>query len=83
MYIHLGSLEAESSTSILDDMIFKVLKKVESTNDNPKDILGDISGMNQKFESYAIVVKLIEQQLGQIFIYLNQRNKCTLPSNKV
>ena len=64
-------------------MMSKIMKKFDSNEDNLKEIRGDISSMNQKVESHATSIKLIEQQIGQISAYLNPRQKGTLPSNTV
>ena len=49
----------------------KMMKKFDSNEDNLKEIRGDLSSMNQKVESNATSIKLIEQQMGQISSSLN------------
>lgn len=45
-------------------MMTMMMKKYDFTEENLKEISTDISGMNQKVESYASSNKHIEQQLG-------------------
>lgn len=54
-------------------MMEKVLKKVENSDENIKEMCGDILGMSQKVDSHDITIKQLELQLGQVSIALNQR----------
>lgn len=71
------SHELELSNYRLEYMLAKVLKNIESNDDNLKEILADIFGINQKVDSHATTIKQLEQQMGQIFSSLNQWNKAS------
>ncbi|XP_015160357.1 uncharacterized protein [Solanum tuberosum] len=60
-----------SSESKLEDMMAKVLQKVESTNAGVKEMRGDFSSMSQLVDSHTTSIKQIEQQLGKLLTSLN------------
>ncbi|KAK4708460.1 hypothetical protein R3W88_029385 [Solanum pinnatisectum] len=69
-----------SNGSNLEDMMAKVLQKIESTDAGVKEIRGDFSSMSQFVNSHTTSIKQIEQQLGQLSASLNQRKNGSLPS---
>ncbi|KAK4733818.1 hypothetical protein R3W88_008079 [Solanum pinnatisectum] len=70
-----------SSGSKLEDMMAKVLQKVESTDVGVKEMRGDFSSTSQLVDSHTTSIKNIEQQLGQLSASLNQRKNGSLPSD--
>ncbi|KAK4721306.1 hypothetical protein R3W88_011539 [Solanum pinnatisectum] len=60
-----------SSGSKLEDMLAKVLQKVESTDVGVKEMKSDFSSMSQLVDSYTTSIKQIEQQLGKLLASLN------------
>ncbi|KAK4724715.1 hypothetical protein R3W88_027494 [Solanum pinnatisectum] len=86
MYVPLGKRDwasGSSSRSKLEDMLAKVLQKVESTDAVVKEMKGDFSSMIQLVDSHTTFIKQIEQQLGQLSASLNQRNNGSLPSDTI
>ncbi|XP_015162309.1 uncharacterized protein [Solanum tuberosum] len=72
-----------SSGSKLEDMLAKVLQKVESTDVGVSEMKGDFSSMSQLVDSHTTSIKQIEQQLGQLSASLNQRKNGSLPNDTI
>ncbi|XP_015162333.1 uncharacterized protein [Solanum tuberosum] len=71
-----------SSGSKLEDILAKLLQKVESTDVGVNEMKGDFSSMSQLVDSHTISIKQIKQQLGQLSASLNQRENGSLPSTE-
>ncbi|XP_049364346.1 uncharacterized protein LOC125829127 [Solanum verrucosum] len=72
-----------SSGSKLEDMMAKVLQKIESTDAGVKEMRGDFSSMSQLVDSHTTPIKKIEQQLRQLSSSLNQRMNGSLLSDTI
>ncbi|XP_059285154.1 uncharacterized protein LOC132038513 [Lycium ferocissimum] len=67
----------------MEDMLSRVLKKVESTNSFCKEIRDEMKSLGLIVGFHSTSIKQLESQLGQISATLNQRQKGTLPSDTV
>lgn len=69
------SRNADSSNSRMKDILTKVEKEVEKTEDYLKEFWEDILRMIYKVESHTIVIQHLEQHFGQMSIVLNQHRQ--------
>ncbi|XP_049394761.1 uncharacterized protein LOC125859068 [Solanum stenotomum] len=76
-------VSGSSNGSKLEDMMAKVLQKVESTDAGVKEMRGDFSSMSQLVDSHTTSIKQIEQQLGQLSGSMNPRKNGSLPSDTI
>jgi len=76
-------VSGSSNGSKLEDMMAKVLQKVESTDAGVKEMRGDFSSMSQLVDSHTTSIKQIEQQLGQLSASMNPRKNGSLPSDTI
>ncbi|XP_060177802.1 uncharacterized protein LOC132607737, partial [Lycium barbarum] len=74
---------SDSTSSKIEDMLSKVLRKVESTDTFCKETRDEVKSMGQVVSSHSTSIKQLESQLGQISAILNQRQKGSLPSDTV
>ncbi|XP_049369931.1 uncharacterized protein LOC125834820 [Solanum verrucosum] len=76
-------VSGSSNGSKLEDMMAKVLQKVESTDAGVKEMRGDFPSMSQLVDSHTTSIKQIEQQLGQLSASMNQRKNGSLPTDTI
>ncbi|XP_059289056.1 uncharacterized protein LOC132042546 [Lycium ferocissimum] len=74
---------SDPASSKIEDMLSRVLKKVESTDTFCKETRDEVKSMGQVVSSHSTSIKQLESQLGQISAILNQRQKGSLPSDTV
>jgi len=60
-----------------------MLKRFDSTYENVKDMLNDLSDIGQKFDTHVVSIKQLEQQMNQLSTTVNPRQPGTLPSNTI
>lgn len=77
-----GSCDADSSNDRVEDMLAKLLKGVEKTDENLKDILVDISRRSLKVESYFPPFSNLSRSLVESVV-LNYHQKRTLLSKTI
>ncbi|XP_060190996.1 uncharacterized protein LOC132620349 [Lycium barbarum] len=73
----------DSTNSKIEEMLSRVLTKVESTDTFCKETRDEVKSMGQIVSSHSTSIKQLESQLGQISAILNQRQKGSLPSDTV
>lgn len=67
----------------MEDMLVKVLQRVESTNSGVKKMKGDLSNMSQIVDSHSTFIKQLEHQMGKLSTTLDKRKNGTLPSDTI
>ncbi|XP_060190489.1 uncharacterized protein LOC132619673 [Lycium barbarum] len=67
----------------MEDMLSRVLKKVDSTDSFCKDTSDQMKSLGQVVGSRSTSIKQLESQRGQISATLNQRQKRIVPSDTV
>ncbi|XP_015162482.1 uncharacterized protein [Solanum tuberosum] len=78
-----GNREAGDSMSRVEEMIEKMLKKFDTTDQNVKDLCTKLSKIGQKVDAHAVSIKQLEQQFSQLSAIVNTRQSGTLPSNTI
>ncbi|KAK4737404.1 hypothetical protein R3W88_001101 [Solanum pinnatisectum] len=69
--------------SRIEDMMQKMMKRFDSTDENVKEIQNDLSGIGQNVDAHAVSIKKLEQQMNQLSTTVNPRQLGTLPSNTI
>ncbi|MDV3183338.1 MAG: hypothetical protein Q8866_02515 [Candidatus Phytoplasma australasiaticum] len=82
-YVPTHNCDSMPSTSRLEEMFDKLLKRANHQDETLKGMKADISSINQKIESHSVAIKELEQQFGEAFSQLNQYQKGTLQSYMV
>ncbi|XP_049375590.1 uncharacterized protein LOC125840657 [Solanum verrucosum] len=72
-----------SNGSKMEEMLAKMLQKVESTDAGIKEMKSNFSSMSQLVDSHTTSIKQLEQQLGQLSVLLNPRKNGSLPSETI
>lgn len=67
----------------MKDIMEKLLKRVESTDDRVREINKDLPTMRQLVDSHSISIKKLEQQMSQLSATFNQRKSGNLLSDTV
>ncbi|KAK4713597.1 hypothetical protein R3W88_019504 [Solanum pinnatisectum] len=66
----LGSLvpraRKPSSMSQIEDMMQKMMKRLDLTDENVKEMRNDLSGIGQKVDAHVVSIKQLEQQMNQL-----------------
>ncbi|PHT58561.1 hypothetical protein CQW23_00924 [Capsicum baccatum] len=86
LYIPPRNREAAVSSTgkmSMEEMMAKLLKRVEVTNTGVTEVVNDLSSMKQLVDSHSTAIKQLEQQLSQLTAAFNQRKAGTLPSDTV
>uniref|UniRef100_M1DL13 Integrase core domain containing protein n=1 Tax=Solanum tuberosum TaxID=4113 RepID=M1DL13_SOLTU len=52
--------------SHIEDMIQKMMRKFDATDENVKDMRNDLSGIGQKVDAHAVLIKHLELQITQL-----------------
>ncbi|XP_049364329.1 uncharacterized protein LOC125829104 [Solanum verrucosum] len=82
-YVPSGNREVGRSMTRIEDMMQKMMKRFDSTDENVKEIRNDLFGIGQKVDAHAVSIKQLEQQFSQFSTTVNPRQLGTLPSNTI
>ena len=69
--------------SRVEDMLHKMMRRFDASDEHNKEQRNDLAGMDQKVDTHAISIKQLELQLAQLFAIVNTRQPGTLSSNTV
>ncbi|KAK4717923.1 hypothetical protein R3W88_016261 [Solanum pinnatisectum] len=69
--------------SRIKDMIQKMMKRLDSTDENVREMWNDLSSIGQKVDAHAVSIKQLEQQMTHLSTTVNPRQPSTLPSNTI
>ncbi|KAK4731373.1 hypothetical protein R3W88_024361 [Solanum pinnatisectum] len=83
MYIppHESQKPKDSKGGHSEDMLSRILHKVEGSNKILKEMKDDVSTLSQTVTSHSISIKELETQMGHISSYLNPRQQGGLPTD--
>ena len=69
--------------ALVEDMLHKMMRRFDTSDENIKDLWGDLASIGQKDYTHAISIKQIELQMAQLSATVNTRQPGTLPSKNV
>ena len=69
--------------ALFEDKLYKMMRRFDTSDENIKDLWGDLASIGQKDYTHAISIKQIELQMAQLSATVNTRQPGTLPSNTV
>ena len=67
----------------VEDMLHKMMRSFDASDEQIKELRGDLASIGQKVDTHAILIKQIELQVAQLSATMNTRQPGTLPSNIV
>ncbi|KAK4724150.1 hypothetical protein R3W88_026929 [Solanum pinnatisectum] len=82
-YVPSSNREGGNSMSHIEDMMQKMMKRSDATNENVKEMQNDLFGIGQKVDAHAVSIKQLKQQFSQLSTTVNPRQLGTLPSNTI
>uniref|UniRef100_M1DZZ3 Integrase core domain containing protein n=1 Tax=Solanum tuberosum TaxID=4113 RepID=M1DZZ3_SOLTU len=78
-----GPREVGSNMSHIEDMMQKMMRRFDATDENVKEMRNDLSSIGQKVDAHAVSIKHLEQQMTQLSTTVNPRQPDTVPSNTI
>ena len=67
----------------VEDMLHKMIRRLDANDDHIKELRSDLVGIGQKVDTHAISIKHIELQMVQLSTTVKTRQPGTLSSNTV
>ena len=64
-------------------MLQKMIRRFDASDENAKELRGDLANIRQKVDAHAISIKHLELQMARLSSTVNPREAGTLPSNTV
>ncbi|KAH0679182.1 hypothetical protein KY284_020267 [Solanum tuberosum] len=80
--IEFGNREAGGSMSRIEDMMQKMMKRFDATDENMKEMRNDLSGIGPKVDAHVVSIKQLEHEFNQLSTTVT-RQPGTLPSNTI
>ncbi|XP_049360697.1 uncharacterized protein LOC125825395 [Solanum verrucosum] len=74
-----GNTEDGGSMSHIKDMMQKMIKRFDATDENVKEMQNDLSGISQKVDTHAVSIKQLQQQFSQLSTTVNPRKQTIDP----
>ena len=59
----------------VEDMIHKMMRRFDSSNEHTKELRNDLAGIGKKVDTHAISIKHIELQMAQSHAIVNTGNR--------
>ncbi|XP_049394506.1 uncharacterized protein LOC125858735 [Solanum stenotomum] len=75
--------KAGGNMSCIEDMMQKIMRRFDATNENVKEMRNELSEISQKVDAHVVSIKQLEQQFSQLSATVNTRQPGTLPSNTI
>uniref|UniRef100_M1D8E5 Integrase core domain containing protein n=1 Tax=Solanum tuberosum TaxID=4113 RepID=M1D8E5_SOLTU len=69
--------------NLIKDMMQKMMKRFDTTDENMKEMRNDLSGIGQKVDAHTVSIKQLEHQFSQLSTTVNPRQLDTLRSNTI
>ena len=69
--------------SRVEDMLHKMMRRFDASDEHNKELRNDLAGIGQKVDTHAISIKQLELQLAQLFSTVNTWQQGTLPNSTV
>ncbi|XP_049378266.1 uncharacterized protein LOC125843073 [Solanum stenotomum] len=73
--------EAGGNMSRIEDMMLKMMRRFDATDENVKEMRNDLSCIGQKVDAHVVSIKQLEQQFSELSATVNTCQLGTLPSN--
>ncbi|KAH0678939.1 hypothetical protein KY284_020024 [Solanum tuberosum] len=73
-----GTREAGGSMARIEDMMQKMMRRFDATDENVKEMRNDLSGIGQKVDAHAVSIKHLEQQMTPLSTTVNPRGRQTI-----
>ena len=67
----------------VEDMLHKMLRRFDASDEHIKELRSDLAGIGQKVNAHALTIKKIELQMSKLSETVNTRKPSTLSSNTV
>ncbi|XP_049410643.1 uncharacterized protein LOC125873837 [Solanum stenotomum] len=68
-----GNREAGGNMSRIEDMMQKILKRFDLNDENVKEMRNKLSGIGQKVDALAVLIKQLEKQMNHLSTTVNPR----------
>ena len=67
----------------VEDMLQKMMRRVDASDENVKKMSGDLDNIWQKVDAHVVLIKHLELQMTQLSTNVNPRLPGTLPRNTI
>ena len=67
----------------VEDMLHKMMRRFDASDENIKEVRGNLASIGKKVDTHAFSIKQIKLQVAQLFATENTRQLGTLPSSTV
>ena len=67
----------------VEDMLQKMMRWLDASNEHAKELRGDLSNIGQKVDAHAVSIKHFDLQMAQLSTIVNQRQSITLYINTI
>ena len=67
----------------VEDMLQKMTRRFDASDENVKEVRGDLANIGQKMDAHAVSIKYLELQMASLFTIINPRQSGNLPSKTI